>query len=365
MSGYIYILIWIAACYLITNVVRPIHREKICGDWEYRYDFKWALIIFLPVIIWCGFRVSFGDTEVYRKTFLGLPQTLSSLFTYVPTIEKDKGFTVLSIIIKFIIGNSDVIYLLIIAAIQGVCLVIVYRRYSCNYLMSIFLFIASTDYLSWMFNGMRQFLAATLLFVCIGLILSKRYILAIIITLLVSTIHGSALLLIPMIFIVQGKAWNKKTLLFIIGVIAVVVFVDQFTNLLSELIVDTQYDDLLTNGIWENDDGTNAFRVLVYSVPTLLSLVGRRIILKENNPVINLCVNMSILSTGLYIVSMFTSGIYIGRLPIYFSLYNYILLPWEIENLFTKKSSDIMYLLTIGAYLIFYYLQVHTVWNLI
>ncbi len=365
MSGYILILIWIAACYLITNAVRPIHRERICGDWEYRYDFKWALIIFLPIIIWAGFRTNFGDTELYRKTFLELPPTFSSLFTYVPTIEKDKGFTVLSIIIKSIIGNKDVIFFMIIAVIQGICLVKVYRRYSCNYLMSIFLFIASTDYLSWMFNGMRQFLAATLLFLCIGLILSKRYILAIIITLLVSTIHGSALLMIPMIFIVQGKAWNKKTLLFIIGIIAVVIFVDQFTNLLSELIVDTQYDDILTNGIWENDDGTNAFRVLVYAVPTFLSLVGRRIILKENNPVINLCVNMSILSMGLYIISMFTSGIYIGRLPIYFSLYNYILLPWEIENLFTKKSSDIMYLLTIGAYLIFYYLQVHTVWNLI
>ncbi|WP_426350927.1 EpsG family protein [Alloiococcus sp. CFN-8] len=365
MSGYVYILVWIAACYLITNTVRPIHKERTCGAWEYRYDFKWALIIFLPIVVWCSLRTNFGDTEAYRKSFLELPGAFSSLFSYVPTIEKDKGFTALSIIIKSIIGNSDIFYFFIIAAIQGLCLVIVYRKYSCNYLMSIFLFIASTDYLSWMFNGMRQFLAAALLFTAIGLILSKRYTLAIIVTLLVSTIHGSALLMIPMIFIVQGKAWNKKTLLFILGVILAIVFVDQFTNILSEAIVDTQYDDLLTNGIWENDDGTSMFRVLVYAVPTLLSLVGRRIILKENNHVINLCTNMSILSTGLYIVSMFTSGIYIGRLPIYFSLYNYILLPWEIENIFTKKSADIMYLLTIAAYLLFYYLQMHMAWNLI
>ena len=66
---------------------------------------------------------------------------------------------------------------------------------------------------------------------------------------------------------------------------------------------------------------------------------------------------MSIISTGLYVVSMFTSGIFIGRLPIYFSLYNYILLPWEIENLFTERSKKLVYIGLIGFYLLFYYAE--------
>ena len=110
------------------------------------------------------------------------------------------------------------------------------------------------------------------------------------------------------------------------------------------------------------DDGTNVFRVLVYSVPTILSLIGLKYIHYENDPVINFCANMSIVSTGLYIISMFTSGIFIGRLPIYASLYNYILLPWEIDHMFTKKSSKIMGLFMVVAYLAFYWYQVVITW---
>ena len=73
---------------------------------------------------------------------------------------------------------------------------------------------------------------------------------------------------------------------------------------------------------------------------------------------------MSIISTGLYIISMFTSGIFIGRLPIYFSLYNYILLPWEIENLFTQRSKKIIYIGLIACYIVFYYYQMHIIWQI-
>ena len=50
----------------------------------------------------------------------------------------------------------------------------------------------------------------------------------------------------------------------------------------------------------------------------------------------NFVANMSIVSTGLYIISMFTRGTSLLVVsPIYASLYNYILLPWEIDHMFT------------------------------
>ena len=101
-------------------------------------------------------------------------------------------------------------------------LIYVYRKYSSRYLVSFFLFIASTDYISWMFNGIRQFLAVTITFIGIKFILDKKYAKAIILILIASLMHQSALLVIPFIFIAQGKAWNKKTLLFMVAVIALV-----------------------------------------------------------------------------------------------------------------------------------------------
>ena len=128
---------------------------------------------------------------------------------------------------------------------------------------------------------------------------------------------------------------------------------------------ETQYQNVVSDWQSWQDDGTNVFRVLVYSVPMMLSLIGFKIIRRADDPVINICVNMSIVTTGLYIISMFTSGVYIGRLPIYFSLYNYILLPWEINHIFTERSKRLIYILMIGAYLVFYYYQMHFAWSML
>lgn len=235
-------------------------------------------------------------------------------------------------------------------------MILVYRKYSPEFLFTFFLFIASTDYISWMFNGIRQFMAVTITFACFGLILKKKYIVAILLILLASRFHGSALIVIPFLFVAQGKAWNKKTILVIMATIAAVTFIGSFTNLLDSVLADTQYRNVVSD--WQNwqDDGTNIFRVLVYAVPAILSYIGKRYLDEANNPCINFCANMSIISTAIYVVSMFTSGIFIGRLPIYFSLYSYILLPWELKNMFNEKSKQFITGAAVLGYLGFYFI---------
>lgn len=364
MTNYVLILIWLAICAFVTTIINLKKPELVCGEWEIRYRWLWALIVFLPVIIWAGTRSGFGDTGVYRQMFHDFPSTFTQLPAFLEGVTKDKGFTVLGTVIKVIIGDRDKLFFCIIAAIQGICLVAIYRKYSSRYFVSIFLFIASADYLSWMFNGMRQFIAASVLFACIGLILRKRYVALILIICIMASIHGSAWILLPMIFIAQGTAWNKKTVGFIAVLVVILASLDQFTSVLDRLLQDTQYNDILTNDVFTQDDGTNILRVVIYAVPAILSFVLRKQIRFENNPVINLCTNMSIISAGLYVVSMFTSGIYVGRLPIYFSLYGYILLPWEIDHMFTKDSRKYIYILMIISYLLFYYYQLHIAWEI-
>ena len=164
--------------------------------------------------------------------------------------------------------------------------------------------------------------------------------------------------MIPFVIIAQGEAWNKKTLLFIVATLLAVVFVDQFTNILDDTLSGTQYVNVVSDYTSWNDDGTNPLRVAVYSIPAILSLLGKKRIQAEHNLVINLCTNMSIISMGLYLISMVTSGIFIGRLPIYCSLFGYILLPWEIKKMFTWESRRIAYIGLVGAYLVFYYYSI-------
>lgn len=324
MSQYIFILVWIAAMFFLKSVMSGGYRvENILGKKEYRVSWGFAAFAFCPVVIMATFRGDMGDSYAYKTMFRNLPNTISGLLNYIPSVTKDKGFSALSGIIKCIFGSNDVVYFCVLASIQAIILVTIYRKYSTNYLLSIFLFIASTDYLSWMFNGVRQFAAVTIIFASTKFMLEKKWVPTILMILLASTMHQSALVMIPIVIIVQGKAWNKRTILFLSAALVAVTFVNQFTSILDNMMQETQYANMVNDWTLWGDDGTNVFRVLVYSVPTILSLIGLKYIHYENDPVINFCANMSIVSTGLYIISMFTSGIFIGRLPIYACIYFY------------------------------------------
>lgn len=332
------------------------------GQVEHRYALIPALVVAIPLIYLAGTRGdNIGDTHAYRRSFFELPSSISQIPEYISGDMKDKGFSVFSIIIKSIIGNSDVIYFTIIAAICILCVFLTYKKYSCNFIISVFLFIASGDYIQWVFNGMRQFIAASIIFASTGLILKKKYIPAIILVLVLSTIHASALIMIPIIFIVQGKAWNKKTVALLVAAIFAIIFVNQFTDLLTTIMENTQYSAEVDQFI--SADEMNVLRVVVYSIPALLSLVFIKRVRAANNPLINLCVGMSIATMGIYLAASVTNGIFVGRLGIFTSLFNYILLPWEIEHVFTRRSAILVYILMIGFYMAFYYYQMHIAWG--
>lgn len=366
ISNYWWLPIWIMTGGLLISILSPKEWIAVVGKSEDRYSVISAVAIFFPYFLWAACRNdTIGDTWNYRAQFLEAPAALSEAWMFIAESAKDKGFSVLIVAIKSIFGNSDLLFFLLIAAFQAICIIIVYRKYSCDYWSSIFLFIVSTDYISWMHNGMRQFIAVAGIFACTSLMIKRKYIALIIAILLLSTIHGSALIMLPIVFIAQGKAWNKRTILFIVVIVTTLAFIDQFTSVMDVLISDTQYENMMTSEIWTGDDGTNIIRVFVYSIPALLSLFGRRYIAYENDPVVNLSCNMSIISAAIYLLSSVTSGIYIGRLPIYCSLYSYILLPWLLRNMFTKSSQRILYVAMIGAYIVFFYYQMHYAWGLL
>ena len=169
-------------------------------------------------------------------------------------------------------------------------------------------------------------------------------------------------MMIPIIFIVQGKPWNFKTILLMLATVIIVLFIDRFTPILQDMLADTQYGDVMGNEIWAVDDGTNIIRVLVYSMPAIISLVGRKYLDQANNTAINICVNCSIVTAALYAVSAVTSGIYIGRLPIYTTLMGYMSLPWLIKHMFDRDSARLVKVAMIVLYVAFYCYQMFFTW---
>ena len=363
MTNYVLIIFWIALCAVLPRFLPVQKRVVVAGHEETRFSLWWAVSIFLPIIVMAGTRTGVGDTGNYIHSFNLLPNELDSLWEFANSDAQDKGFGIISRLFKSFWSANANDFLFFIAVIQGVILILMYKKYSTNFLMSVFFFVASADYVAWMFNGIRQFMAATIAFLALPLLVKQKIILPIIIIFAASTIHMSALFVLPFVFICRGEAWNRKTFYFIAGTILVVIFTGQFTSTLDTLFQETQYSGTVQNWTESGDDGTNLFRVLFYSIPAVFSYIGRDKIRKINNPILNLCTNMSIVAAGFYVISMFTSGIYVGRIPIYFSLYSYILLPWLLENSFNEKSRRIVYPTMIGSYLFLYIYQMQYTWG--
>lgn len=103
---------WILRCFF------PRRTVTVAGTQEYRWGWLPAIIISVPYVIWAMNRSNFGDTETYRCIFYGAPSSVGQIASCLAEHAKDKGFSVFTILLKSIIGNSDKIFFLIIAAIQ-------------------------------------------------------------------------------------------------------------------------------------------------------------------------------------------------------------------------------------------------------
>ena len=67
---------------------------------------------------------------------------------------------------------------------------------------------------------------------------------------------------------------------------------------------------------------------------------------------------MSVVGVGIYLIGTVTSGIMVGRMPIYFTVTNYILLPWVLENAIKGKLKIFMkFMCYIMYFLYFYYVM--------
>ena len=147
ITNYWFQLIWILTAGIILTRFLPKKQEIVMGRIEERWQMAPAVLLVIPYIIAAALRSdNFGDTYAYRRVFSEAPNRLAELPFYLQGIKKDKGFSVFMVVLKSFIGNSSVCFFLIIAAIQMLCMAFIYRKYSENYWMSIFIFVNCNYY---------------------------------------------------------------------------------------------------------------------------------------------------------------------------------------------------------------------------
>lgn len=100
------------------NLVQGLHGNGT----RYQRKAYWsqAIIFFAVVIFFCGLRSGIADTGTYIQMFKGYPSSISGMD--LKSVNKDKGFFVISVLFKQFISNDFHGWLFLITLISGVCI---------------------------------------------------------------------------------------------------------------------------------------------------------------------------------------------------------------------------------------------------
>lgn len=351
MIIYYSMIIWIVITWIVALAMPSIVYTRIEG--RIRVKLGYAVFTMAFIILAVGLRSSVGDTYAYINIYSELPTSIDS--TFWDTYPKDRGFFILSVYFKKLISSNYTAWFFLISCICGIAVARTLSRFSENFFFSMYLFIAMAHFV-WMFNGMRQFIAVSLFFANISLLREQKFFKYAILTIILSMIHITAIVMIPLYFIATAKPWGKRFGFALIIMLVAGFSIDRIADTFSYVLEDSAYEGYLTAAA--TSVGSNIFRTLVAAAPPVLALLCKRYTEGANNRILDISINMSCLSAVLYYCSAQSGGILIGRMPIYFDVYNLLLLPWLVENCFTERSKRVVYIGLILAYFAFFYSKV-------
>lgn len=298
------------------RIVFTRHRKKI------ELSTVFCIITFGYMIFFFGLRDVVQDTWAYINNFNIMPTTLDGLKNELALAEGDAGFILLQFVFKRFVSQNHYFWLTFLCVVSCIFLFKGLRYYSEDMPLSIFLFVSSATFI-WLINGMRQFLAVCVLFGFSNLWIEghkKKYFF---IVLLMTTIHSSVLFIVPIfLFVSSKKIWDKRMQVLLLITVIGTYYSDKVFNFINEMYVNDYSNSL------EAGDGSNFFRLLIATVPVAIVVVARKCVEQKADAKIKFAVNMSLVNLCFYFAASFTNGILVGRMPIYFTVYNLCLLPW-------------------------------------
>lgn len=320
-----------------------------------RVSVIFAILIPATMVFFTFMRTGFSDTYLYVKTFLETEPTFQSI---INSFSASKGplFNLITAITRCFTSNENA-YLFILNVPACIILGRIFYKYSPDYMYSFLLFMITTQFL-WLYNGMRQFIAAVVVFAGLKFIEEKKAVKFFILVAVAALIHNTALIMIPAYFIAQMEPWSKKMLSLIILSIIGIFLIGTYTDFFVDMVVehtDSGAEYLKFNAI----TGVNPIRIAVAAVPCILSFISYKYIKEDTPKYIKVCINLSLLAPMFYLIAYFSSGTFIGRIPIYFELFDLILLPWLFKHIFHGRYKTILYISCSIFYLIFACVQLY------
>lgn len=330
----------------------------IAGMWLAKKSHSRALTVIICFVMICvaGLRHGYIDTRAYRVSFetLNISEVLNWNFI-LHGEGRDKGFTILSALIKSFTSNSQIFLFILSFVTVGFLFWGIIKRIP-EIDLGIFLFITTGCYLDTM-NGVRQALVVAILFYYLPTFLEKRKIVCYMaLILFLSTIHASVLVFIPIYFIATKKAWSNYTIILIgVCVVLYIFFNTGVGAALANFLEGTSYGNDYAQMIVSGSTSVNIIRIIIAAVPIGLSFVARR--WKENDFEFNIFFNMTLLN---FIMWLFASRVlYFYRMAMYFTPYMIVFLCFEIYGIRDGRYRKVIKMAALFFYFIYFVYQLY------
>lgn len=229
------------------------------GEARYRPEKIATLAIAIVLIFVAGCRYYVGAD--YWAYYTGFSGTWDALVARV--VEYDEPVIALIAFISRHIYDDGAAVIFLAALLTIGCYIYQIYKYSPNFVVSIMLYLFVGQWTG-CFNGVRQYLAAAILFMGHRFILERKLKQYVIVVLVASLAHTTALVMIFPYFVMTRKISKIQLLFFAAGAFVV----SQASELLFALIGFYKDSQLILEGYIVNE--VNIFRVLVGFVPLLI-----------------------------------------------------------------------------------------------
>lgn len=338
------------------------HPNRISGS-EYRYSAGLVVVFFLVIAFISAFRYGFCDTGLYRDICGNMGADYGRLNDEDLPFD-DIGFNYLMVFLNRMGFEPQSIIVVCAVVTFAVYLYILYK-YSCDLPFSLFLLLFISYY--GMINGIRQVLAGAIMFAAFPLLLKKRYLLFLPFVGIAYTIHASALVMLPLCFIITGRRMNLGIWGFI-GVVSLFFIAPSLANsLLGRLLEDTTYQDYLNNTLT-----MGIVRLLVAAVPLVLAFFyalahpceyelepGSRAYNEQR--LSDVLINMLVVSFGFTVLGL--RMVYFARISMYFEGAFLLFLPMALNKSFDPRSTKTIKQAAIALYFLYFLYQTYVFRN--
>lgn len=301
------------------------------------------LVIITIFVMVSGFRDGIGDTPYYKHSY-----TLLANNPFISLDGKDIGFAIFQLILINISTNPQFLVLVTSFITQSLNIIGMYK-YRSLYELQVYMYITSGYWLTSM-NGIRQAMAAAIIFSATSNIINGHFFIYCSIVIFASLFHGSALVMIPIYFIVRETPWSKRIRQLMILIVISFFLYDILEPVFYKLIENTSYSEYNHY----SEGGSSFMRAVISLIPIMLAYYFREEI-AEKWPESGIFINMSLINSIILFFSMY-NWIF-ARLTYYFQLYNFILLPFIISVLPNFKERRIVYYGFLLCYFFFMYYE--------